>query len=69
MIMTVDEVARYLRCHPTTIYRMLREGKIPAFRVGQDWRFNLDTIDKWMREEADRAKPRAPKLDDFWPPR
>jgi excisionase family DNA binding protein len=42
-ILTVDEVAHYLHCHMSTIYRLLKHGWIPAFRVGSDWRFNLNT--------------------------
>ena len=47
-IMTVEEVAEYLRVHPSTIYRMLRHGEIPAFRVGSDWRFHRNVISKWI---------------------
>ena len=49
-IMTVAEVAKYLSLHPFTIYRMARNGKIPAFRVGRDWRFHRDAIHKWMTD-------------------
>jgi excisionase family DNA binding protein len=48
-LLTVVEVARYLRVHPTTIYRLLRRHKIPAFRVGEDWRFSVAEIDRWRR--------------------
>ena len=46
-VITVGELAVYLRCHQSTIYRLLRAGKLPAFKVGSDWRFNRDQIDKW----------------------
>jgi excisionase family DNA binding protein len=46
-VLTVEEVAEYLQVHPTTIYRLLKKHKIPAFRVGSDWRFNLASIDHW----------------------
>jgi excisionase family DNA binding protein len=48
-IMTVREVSEYLRVHSTTVYRLLKQGKLPAFRVGSDWRFNVDAIDLWRR--------------------
>ena len=51
MIMTVTEVAQYLRVHATTIYRLLKENRVPAFRVGSDWRFSRDAIDRWMRSQ------------------
>jgi putative molybdopterin biosynthesis protein len=45
--MTLEEVAQLLRCHPSTIYRLVKHGKIPAFRVGADWRFDAEQIDDW----------------------
>jgi excisionase family DNA binding protein len=53
-IMTVREVSEYLRVHSTTVYRLLKQDKLPAFRVGSDWRFNADAIDFWRRgQESD----------------
>ncbi|MDO8433564.1 MAG: helix-turn-helix domain-containing protein [Candidatus Binatus sp.] len=46
-VLTVQEVSSYLRVHPSTIYRMLRRHQLPAFRVGSDWRFTVEAIDKW----------------------
>jgi excisionase family DNA binding protein len=51
-MMTVGELAAYWRVHTTTIYRLLREGKIPAFRVGSDWRFNRAAIDEYTTKAA-----------------
>ena len=45
--LTVGEVAKYLRVDRTTIYRLLNRNEIPGFRVGADWRFNREQIDKW----------------------
>jgi excisionase family DNA binding protein len=49
-VMTVEEVSEYLHVHPSTIYRLIKRNKIPAFRIGSDWRFNIETIDKWRSE-------------------
>ena len=46
---TSEEIAEYLRLHPYTIRRLAREGKIPAFRAGGQWRFRKDEIDRWSR--------------------
>jgi excisionase family DNA binding protein len=46
---TTEEIAKYLKLHPYTIRRLAREKKIPAFRVGGQWRFRKDEIDKWSR--------------------
>ena len=51
-ILTVDELSEYLQVHRTTIYRLLKHGKLPGFRVGSDWRFNLEAIDRWCREQG-----------------
>ncbi len=49
-IMTVREVAGYLRMHEMTIYRMARQGDIPAYKVGNRWRFNRTRLEDWLRE-------------------
>jgi excisionase family DNA binding protein len=46
-IMTVEEVARYLRVHTMTVYRLIQRGELPAVRVGRSWRFRKDQIDLW----------------------
>jgi len=45
---TVDEVAQALKLHPYTIRRLSREGKIPGFKFGGQWRFHKEAIQKWM---------------------
>jgi excisionase family DNA binding protein len=46
-VLTVTELCDYLRVHRSTIYRLLRSGELPGFRIGSDWRFNVEEIDKW----------------------
>ena len=46
--MTVKDVARYLRVHDITIYRMIHRGRLPAVRIGRVWRFHKDQIDRWL---------------------
>jgi excisionase family DNA binding protein len=58
-IMTVRELSEYLRVHPTTVYRLLKLGKLPAFKVGSDWRFNSESIDHW-RSEQDTLEAQEP---------
>ncbi|TBR44332.1 DNA-binding protein [Marinomonas agarivorans] len=50
-IMTVKEVATYLKVNQRTIYRMAISGKLPAFRVGSSWRFKSSEIDAWIESE------------------
>jgi excisionase family DNA binding protein len=47
-IMTIEEVAKYLRLHKSTVYRMVRDGQIPASKIGNQWRFRKDVIDTWL---------------------
>jgi excisionase family DNA binding protein len=54
-VLTVRELSEYLRVHPTTIYRLLRAKQIPAFQVGSEWRFDIDTIDRWRSEQEQAA--------------
>ena len=61
IVLTVAEVSEYLRVHPTTVYRLLRKKRLPAFRVGAEWRFSQEAIDRWRSEEEQTsvtAKPR-----------
>ena len=50
-VFTVDELARYLRMQPLTIYKHAALGKIPGFKVGSHWRFKKETIDRWISEQ------------------
>jgi len=51
-IMTVKTLAEYLLCHQSTIYRLLKARKIPAFKIGSDWRFSRTAIDQWARKST-----------------
>jgi len=51
-IMTVGELAEFLQLHPSTIYRQLRRGALPAFKVGSDWGFSRKAIDRLVQLET-----------------
>ncbi len=53
-IMTIKEVAEYLKLTEKTAYRLAAEGKIPGFKVGGSWRFKRSEIEKWIKERTDR---------------
>jgi excisionase family DNA binding protein len=53
-ILTTQEVSKYLRVHPATIYRLLHSKQFPGFLVGKDWRFDIDAINRWLAQRTKR---------------
>ena len=47
-IMTIEEIADYLRIPKSTVYKLAQEGKIPCQKVGRHWRFRKNTINEWL---------------------
>ena len=54
-IMTLKQLAEYLQITPPALYRMAREGRVPASKVGNRWRFQREVVDQWLREQAQRS--------------
>ena len=48
-ILNTDEAAALLQIHPKTLQRMARQGIVPAFRIGDLWRFRASSLDQWLR--------------------
>ncbi len=51
-ILTLDEVACYLRVTKRTLYRLAQEGQLPAFKLGGVWRFRRAELDQWIAENT-----------------
>ena len=47
-VMTVDEVAEYLRIPRSSLYKLAQEGRIPCQKVGRHWRFRREAVDRWL---------------------
>ena len=47
-IMTLEEVAKYLKLQPQTVYKWAQEGQIPAAKLGKEWRFRRSILDEWV---------------------
>lgn len=47
-ILTLDEVAVYLKAGKKTVYRLAQQGEIPAFKLGGTWRFRRSELDRWI---------------------
>jgi excisionase family DNA binding protein len=63
MIMTVHEVAEYLRISEAKVYRLAKKRSLPVVRIGKTWRFRKDLLDDWLSQctesnlKADTEKP------------
>lgn len=53
-ILTVKELAAYLKIAEKTAYRFAFEGRLPGFKVGGAWRFRKSEIDQWTKEQSHR---------------
>ncbi len=49
-LLTVEQVASYLQLQNSTIYVYAQRGKIPAFKVGRNWRFKREDLDVWLEQ-------------------
>jgi len=54
VVFTVQELAKYLRMQPVTIYKHAKCGKLPSFKVGANWRFKKSTIDRWISDQEEK---------------
>ena len=52
-VMTVKDVADYLRVSEAKVYRMALASQIPAFRIGRSWRFKKEQIDEWIIQKSE----------------
>ena len=58
-ILTIEELANYLKVSKSTLYKLVQEGKVPGQKVGRHWRFRRETIDRWLDRTSDGpSKPR-----------
>jgi excisionase family DNA binding protein len=63
-LMTLEELGRHLRFSRRTLYKMLEAGEIPAFKIGNKWRFDRATIDEWLKHKSRRGNFRILVIDD-----
>ncbi len=54
-ILTIDEVAAYLKAGKRTVYRLAASGQIPAFKLGGTWRFRRGELDQWIASRIGKA--------------
>lgn len=63
-LLTVQQVAELLHLHAMTVYRLVKEGKLPGFKVGGRWRFEKGVLESWMidRAQVTRLEAEAKRL-------
>jgi len=54
--LTLEQIADYLQMSTSSIYKMAQAGKIPAYKIGRQWRFKIEEIDKWVEEQRPKRK-------------
>ncbi|TWU21739.1 Helix-turn-helix domain protein [Novipirellula galeiformis] len=58
-VLTIDELATYLKVSKSTLYKLVQEGKVPGQKVGKHWRFKRDVIDRWL-DTSDETETKHP---------
>jgi excisionase family DNA binding protein len=56
-ILTIREVAHYLKVTERTLYNLVQERKLPAFKVGNSWRFRREDLEKWISKQSRVTEP------------
>jgi excisionase family DNA binding protein len=56
-MLTISEVAKYLKLHELTVRRLAREGELPAFKVGRQWRIKRNLLETWIEERSGKGSP------------
>ncbi len=58
-LLTLDQVAEYLNIGKFTLYRLVAQKQVPAFKVGNQWRFKRKMIEAWLRRTSNIQKKRS----------
>jgi excisionase family DNA binding protein len=56
-VLNFEELADYLRVPKSTLYKLVREGKLPCQKVGRQYRFLKEAIDRWLEQSGGRERP------------
>jgi excisionase family DNA binding protein len=64
-VLTVSELAEYLRVHHSTVYRLLKKQQLPGFKIGSDWRFNVEALEQWRMQAAPPQRISSTKIRPY----
>lgn len=57
-VMTIDELADYLKISKSTLYHLVRRGEVPGTKIGRHWRFRREVIDRWLDATGKERQPK-----------
>ena len=60
-LLTLEQVAEYLNVDKFTVYRLLSEKDLPAFKVGNQWRFKRRLIENWLAKNSNTNRKNVPR--------
>jgi len=60
-VMNIRQASQYLGVSPDTLYKYVGEQKIPAFKLGNRWRFKKSKLDEWMEEKSNQMEAKSKK--------
>ncbi len=58
-VLTIEELAEYLKIPKSTLYKLVREGSVPCQKVGKHWRFHKNAIDRWLEQRRKDTEHRS----------
>ena len=58
-LMTIEELAQYMRVSRFTIYRLAKSRFIPGTKIGRQWRFQKEEIDRWVKDQSGSERHRG----------
>ncbi len=63
-VMTIEELADYLKISKSTLYKLVQDGGMPGQKVGKRWRFHKDSIDEWLKGHPEHLLGDEPRRQD-----
>ncbi len=60
-VLTIIDLSAYLKISKSTLYKLVREGKIPCQKIGRHWRFHKEAIERWLRNDTGTNKAKREK--------
>ena len=55
-VLTIEELADYLKISKSTLYKLAQNGVLPGIKVGRHWRFHKDAVDEWLKNHSDQLQ-------------